>query len=139
MILRLFLFFFLTGLALDNSLAQAKLSPCPNSPNCVSTQALKKRKRMEALPYTETISESKKRLRELISQIPRTQLVEEEAHTLHFTFKTKIGKFTDDVHFLWDPEQQVIHFRSASRKGWSDLGANRRRMKKISKRYHGGG
>lgn len=73
---------------------------------------------MAALPYSGTIAESKKRLHPLILQFPNTQLLKEEANALHFTFKTKIGKFTDDVQFLWDPTQQVIHFRSASRKGW---------------------
>jgi len=32
-----------------------------------------------------------------------------------------------------DGDDKVVHFRSASRIGYSDLGTNRRRMEKISK------
>ena len=39
--------------------------------------------------------------------------------------------FVDDVEFLLDPANKQLHFRSASRVGYSDLGANKRRMNKI--------
>ena len=39
--------------------------------------------------------------------------------------------FGDDVEFFFDEADSVIHFRSASRLGYSDLGVNRRRMEGI--------
>jgi uncharacterized protein (DUF1499 family) len=39
--------------------------------------------------------------------------------------------FVDDVEFLLDDSAKVIHVRSASRLGESDLGVNRKRIETI--------
>jgi uncharacterized protein (DUF1499 family) len=39
--------------------------------------------------------------------------------------------YVDDVEFSLDPAASVIHVRSASRLGESDLGANRKRIEAI--------
>ena len=44
-------------------------------------------------------------------------------------------RFVDDVEFLINPEEQLIHSRSASRVGYSDLGVNRHRMEQIQKGF----
>ena len=49
-------------------------------------------------------------------------------NTVDALFVTKLLKFKDDVNFEVDDEAKLIHFRSASRVGHSDLGANRKRM-----------
>jgi uncharacterized protein (DUF1499 family) len=40
-------------------------------------------------------------------------------------------RFIDDVEFFVDRNSKVIHFRSAPRIGYSDMGANRKRMERI--------
>jgi uncharacterized protein (DUF1499 family) len=45
-------------------------------------------------------------------------------------------KFTDDLEFWFDPTQTLIHLRSASRVGESDLGKNRSRMEDIRERFN---
>ena len=40
-------------------------------------------------------------------------------------------RYVDDVEFLEDPSEGVTHVRSASRLGYSDLGANRSRIENI--------
>jgi len=42
--------------------------------------------------------------------------------------------FVDDVEFFF-PDTAVIHMRSASRVGYSDFGANRKRLEKIRQRF----
>jgi uncharacterized protein (DUF1499 family) len=37
----------------------------------------------------------------------------------------------DDVEFVFDDEAKTIHFRSASRTGYGDLGVNRARMEQV--------
>ena len=49
---------------------------------------------------------------------------------VHVEFTSNIFRFIDDVEFYLI-EPGVIHFRSASRIGHSDLGVNRRRMNRI--------
>ena len=113
------------------------LEPCPSSPNCISTIAKKKRKKLPPLKLNIDISEDKAAMKKIIATYPQTKLISERANYLHFQFVTKLGKFTDDVEFYFDGENRLIHFRSASQKGWSDIGANKRRMKRISKRWNG--
>jgi len=112
-----------------------ELSPCPSSPNCVSTQETRRRKRMKPIPFSQDLISSKMKLKKLIENSSRAKLVEENDYYLHYEFKTKLGKFIDDVEFLFDEKTKQIHFRSASRKGWSDMGKNKRRMKKIRRNF----
>ncbi|MFK7772392.1 MAG: DUF1499 domain-containing protein [Saprospiraceae bacterium] len=117
---------------------KTKLDPCPNSPNCVSTQETRKRKRIRPIILKHTTEHAKVKMKHLLNDeddFPNVTLIEEEENYLHYEFKTKIGKFIDDVEFLFDEKNKVIHFRSASRKGYGDFGKNKRRMKKIRKKY----
>ena len=109
-----------------------KLLPCPDSPNCVSTLATDAAKRMDALVYFGEPHDALHKLKSMVSALPRFELIDETKDYLHFTAKTRIGNFIDDVEFRLDPTTKKIHFRSASRVGYSDLGANKRRMKKIA-------
>ncbi|MEC7418575.1 MAG: DUF1499 domain-containing protein, partial [Pseudomonadota bacterium] len=45
--------------------------------------------------------------------------------------RTRLLRFVDDVEFELREEAGIIAVRSASRVGYSDLGANRRRIEKI--------
>ena len=131
------IFFFLF---LENDFSIKKnnpLEPCPSSPNCVSTFAKKKRKKLPPLKLNIQVREDKAAMKKIIANLPRTKLIEERDDYLHFEFVTKLGKFTDDVEFYFDKKNKLIHFRSASQKGWSDMAANKRRMKKISKTWNG--
>ncbi len=111
------------------------LRPCPNTPNCVNTADPNPKKHMKPLTYTDGFAEAKKRLKNLIDGLPRTKLITEKEGYLHYEFVTPIGRFTDDVEFLFDEQTKQIHFRSASRIGYSDFWANRRRMKRISRKW----
>jgi uncharacterized protein (DUF1499 family) len=85
--------------------------------------------------FTESSNSAIEKLKTMLANNSRATLVEEKGNYLHYEFKTKIGKFIDDVEFIFDEEIKQIHFRSASRKGYGDFGKNKRRMKKIRKEY----
>ena len=44
--------------------------------------------------------------------------------------------FIDDTEFLFDEEKMVIHIRSSSRLGYSDMGVNRSRIEKIRYQFN---
>ena len=112
-----------------------KLASCPSSPNCVSTQASDQEHRISPIPFQGTAGEMIETIKKIVlSEFPRTRLVSESDNYLHFEFKSLIFRFIDDVEFVVDDKQAVVHFRSASRVGKSDLGTNRKRMEKISER-----
>ena len=114
---------------------EGKLTPCPDSPNCVSTQSKSKRHAMEPLPYLETREASRERILSILKGMKRMQIVKLTESYIHVEYRTAIWGFVDDVAFLLDDEDGVVHFRSASRAGYYDFGLNRRRMTEISGKY----
>jgi uncharacterized protein (DUF1499 family) len=71
----------------------------------------------------------------IIRAMPRATLVTVEDHYLHVEFRSRLFGFVDDVEFAFDDDMAAIHFRSASRTGYSDLGVNRKRMNNIAEAY----
>jgi uncharacterized protein (DUF1499 family) len=110
---------------------QGKLAPCPKSPNCVSTQSLDPGHRVDPLAYTTSPGEARGKVVEILKAMPRTDIVTLEEDYLHAECRSKVFGFVDDVEFWFDDANSVIHFRSASRMGYSDLGVNRKRMERI--------
>ncbi len=105
-----------------------RFAPCPATPNCVSTQADKPDQKMAPIPYTTSTTEAKQRLLTLIHATPRTTLIEDSPTYMAVVFRSAIFRFPDDVEFYFDEPNKLIHFRSASRLGRSDMGTNRARM-----------
>ncbi|WP_300157643.1 DUF1499 domain-containing protein [Solidesulfovibrio sp.] len=60
-------------------------------------------------------------------------VVDASERYLHATASSPRFGFVDDVEFLYDPAAGLLHARSASRVGYSDIGANRRRLEMIFK------
>ena len=114
-------------------MSDPQLKPCPESPNCVSTQTQQKSKQMDPIPFELDPKEVIKVIQGVAENLPNTHLEKESINYLHYTFKSKIFRFTDDVEFLIDVEQKLIHFRSASRTGYSDMGVNKKRMTVLGK------
>jgi uncharacterized protein (DUF1499 family) len=108
-----------------------RLADCPDSPNCVSTQARDTQHEIQAITFDGSPDDAMKQLKAALATIPRLRIVSESENYLHAEATSAIFRFRDDVEFLIDPEAKVIHFRSASRVGKSDLGANRARMETI--------
>ncbi len=112
------------------------LKPCPDSPNCVSTQATNDKKR-DPIPYTGSLEAAREKLLGLLDGLPRTKREKVDDNYVHYTFKTWPIPFTDDVEFIFDDATKLIHYRSASRVGHSDLGVNSKRMAGIVAAYAG--
>ena len=111
------------------------LAPCPNSPNCVSTQNADSQHKIEAIVFDGPPEDAMRKLKAVLAVIPRIKIVTETENYLHAEATSLIFRFRDDVEFVIDQQANVIHFRSASRVGNSDLGANRVRMEKIRKAF----
>lgn len=110
------------------------LRPCPESPNCVSSQSEDPTKRMPPLRFTGSVEEARAAIVSALQHRSGVRLVEVDEDYLHAEFTTPLFRFVDDVEFLIDASERLVHFRSASRVGHSDLGVNRRRMVKLCRR-----
>jgi uncharacterized protein (DUF1499 family) len=108
-----------------------KLAPCPASPNCVSSQSKDKEHGIEPLRYTGSATEAMDRLKKIIIGMKRTRIIAETGPYIHAEFTSALFRFVDDVEFFLDERAAVIHVRSASRIGYSDLGVNRKRIETI--------
>jgi uncharacterized protein (DUF1499 family) len=126
---------FLVGCAQNRSrsigINDGQLSPCPESPNCVSSQSTDEKHFIDPLIYGIPSSEAMAKLKEIINSMKRSRIVAEEDNYLHSEFRSAIFRFVDDVEFYLDTGNNVIHARSASRTGYYDFGVNRKRIELI--------
>lgn len=103
------------------------LPPCPGSPNCVRLTRHMEISQDEALAIC----------RKVLDSMNAAEIrVKKEGYRLHSVFTPFI--FKDDLIILLEqagPVSCYLHMRSASRIGRSDLGVNRRRIKRFLKRF----
>lgn len=119
---------------------QKRFAPCPDSPNCVSTQAPSTDNTHAIVPiaYTGEREAAQQRLLAVIQAMPDATIITAEREYIYVEFRSRLLRFVDDVEFYLDDTAKLIHFRSASRLGRGDLGVNRRRMEEIRRRFETG-
>ena len=71
------------------------------------------------------------RIASIVDGMEGAKIVAREPGYLYVQFTTRLMKYVDDAEFWFDPVAGVIHMRSASRLGSSDLGVNRKRIEFI--------
>ncbi|TDT72601.1 uncharacterized protein (DUF1499 family) [Hypnocyclicus thermotrophus] len=106
------------------------------SPNNISSQTDIKEKYVEPLKFIENKEKSYVKILEVLNSYENAKIERKDKNYIHVVFKTSGLKFKDDVEFYFDENEKVIHFKSASRVGYSDMGKNRERYEEIKKRYY---
>jgi uncharacterized protein (DUF1499 family) len=112
-----------------------KLSPCPDSPNCVSSQSTDKAHFVEPLHYSDSTADARQKLIDILEGTQRVRLVKVEMDYIHAEFRSSVLRFVDDVKFWFPPDKPIIHVKSASRTGYYDFGANRRRVERLREAF----
>ena len=122
----------------DLGLREGKLKRPSKTPNSVSSQAdlwpgdaQQDYARIAPLALVGSGPETLARLKTVVQAQPGAEVVKAEGDYLYAIFTTRLMKYTDDVEFWFDPAQQVVQVRSASRLGRGDLGANRARVEAV--------
>ena len=115
----------------SNAESDNKLPLCPNSPNCVSSQAKDQEHFVAPFQLAVPANVAWIALKTVLQSLPRIKITRETEQYLHLEATSLIFRFIDDVEFILLPEQQRIDVRSASRTGHSDLGVNRKRVELI--------
>jgi uncharacterized protein (DUF1499 family) len=109
-----------------------KFKPMPSSPNAVSsTIAMEDKHYIAPLKFDGVADVAWKRLNEIVAQQKGATVITRNAGYTYAEFKTPLMGYIDDVEFALDANALVIHVRSASRLGESDLGLNRKRVEAI--------
>lgn len=118
----------------DLGVHNGSLADCPDSPNCVSTHAGDTVHGIEPFPLKDSADATIHRIAAILEEMPHSRIVSLEKTYLHAEFRSPVLGFVDDVEVSIDEENNLVHLRSASRVGHSDLGANRRRAEEIRRR-----
>lgn len=116
-------------LTATGQLTNGKLRPCPDSPNCVSSESGSTR-HIPPIAYTESEETAWQNLQICIVKMGG-EIIAVETNYIWATFTSKIFGFVDDVELRMDRDQKIIHIRSGSRVGYTDFGVNKKRTEKI--------
>jgi uncharacterized protein (DUF1499 family) len=121
----------MSGPPANLGVVEGELAPCPDKPNCVSSQATDAAHRVEPFKATGGVEATWTKLKAVLGAQPRMTVITERPDYLHVEARSRLLRFVDDVEFYLDRRGEVIHVRSASRIGHSDLGVNRARVESI--------
>lgn len=105
----------------------SELKPCPNRPNCVSSQGDNSHF-VEPFKLLPKVTVDMNKLLSILSQLEERISVSHTGNHIHAEISSRIFGFVDDLDLIVDEENQVIHIRSASRLGYYDFGVNRKRV-----------
>ena len=75
-----------------------------------------------------------KKASKIVSESPRTKIIEQTNSYIHAEAKTKWRRYTDDLILKAIPEEGIIQVRSESRVGIGDNGVNQKRVDDLAYR-----
>ena len=113
------LFLLLCGLASPFSAraSHIELQPCIEVSHCVREEL-----------NVERIDSPYEKVKSIVENFPRTEIVELDGDYLHAEVTSRIMKYVDDLEISYLPENNNLVFRSESRVGDGDFGVNRKRV-----------
>ena len=115
----------------DLGVKEGMLAPLPSSPNAVSSQTMQDNRYVPPLPYAGDLEQTKSLVKKAASDFGGAHIMVEKPDYLHMVFTIPVIPFKDDVEFYFSEKEQLVHYRSASRVGYSDLGVNRQRYERL--------
>ena len=124
-----------TGSAPVRGEAMTRLPVCPPSPNCVCSQDPDEAHSVAAIRYVGNPAEAWDDLQRRLTDLGGKPVANDGGHYARYEFRSRIFGFVDDVECLLNKDEMRIEIRSASRSGYSDLGANRRRVERIRTQF----
>ena len=109
----------------DIGVRDGRLIACPESPNCVSSYESSEEHSIAALDG------NLNQIQQVLIAMDGANIVEQSSDYLYAEFTSSLMGYVDDVEFLYDAASNTTQVRSASRVGYSDMGANRSRVEAI--------
>ena len=109
----------------DIGVRDGRLIACPESPNCVSSYESSEEHSIAALDGNLS------QIQQILVAMDGANIVKQSSNYLYAEFTSSLMGYVDDVEFLYDAANNMTQVRSASRVGYSDMGANRSRIEAI--------
>jgi uncharacterized protein (DUF1499 family) len=117
----------------SGGLEDGRLASCERETNCRCSEYRDHPSFVEPLHFEKASAQAWQEAAEAVEALGGT-IVRREATYLHATFTSLLFRFVDDFELRLDAEKKHIHIRSSSRVGYSDLGANSRRVAQFMER-----
>ena len=113
------LFLLIYGLVTPSSAiaSHIELQPCIEVSHCVREEL-----------NVERIDSPYEKVKSIVENFPRTEIVELDGDYLHAEVTSRIMKYVDDLEISFLPETNNLIIRSESRVGDGDFGVNRKRV-----------
>jgi uncharacterized protein (DUF1499 family) len=109
-----------------------RLADCPDSPNCVCSDAADPSHRVAAFELAMAPNDAWSEIRKAVAALPRTRIVKRTSDYLHAQCSSKWFGFVDDLELhLRTAHGNVLAVRSAARIGYWDFGVNRARVDQL--------
>lgn len=108
-----------------------RLSPCPCSPNCVSSDADDIDHNLPTFELALPGAAGWRAVKQVVRQLPRVAIVQETDDYLHAECRSGFFGFVDDLELYLRVDGKTIAVRSAARLGYSDFGVNRKRVEAL--------
>jgi uncharacterized protein (DUF1499 family) len=116
-------------------LTEGRLRPCPNRPNCVTSDSFSDgtdKNKIAPIRFQNSPEDAWQKIPLIIARLGG-DICKTTSTYLWATYASKFFGFVDDVELRMEPENKVIHIRSGARVGYFDFNVNRRRVEKIRK------
>tara|TARA_Y100000589_G_scaffold5472_1_gene4771 strand:+ start:1326 stop:1715 length:390 start_codon:yes stop_codon:yes gene_type:complete len=97
-----------------------ELEPCVQTSHCVREEL-----------NTGNIDSPFEKIKNIVQNTPRTEIVELDGDYLHAEVTSKIMKYVDDLEVSFSSQDDNLIIRSESRVGDGDFGVNRKRVDKL--------
>lgn len=108
------------------------LKPASSKPNSVNSQAAPGNYAAIApIPVQGDALAFFARVVSVVAAQKGARIIQQTPTYVYAEFTSPLMGYVDDVEFALDADRGLVHLRSASRLGYSDLGANRKRIEAI--------
>ncbi|MEE1673872.1 DUF1499 domain-containing protein [Agarivorans aestuarii] len=118
----------------DLGLQSGRLAPLASSPNGVSSYA-EGEKKVAALPFKADLKSTQLAALRAFAHMPNNKVISRDEQYVHSVFFSPTVGYRDDVELHFDQAEHLVHFRSQSRVGYSDMGINNQRYQEFAKLY----
>jgi uncharacterized protein (DUF1499 family) len=116
-------------------LIEGRLRPCPNRPNCVTSDSSSDssdNNTIVPIRFQNSPEDAWQKIQLILARLGG-DICKTTSTYIWATYTSKFFSFVDDVELRMEPEKKVIHIRSGARVGYFDFNVNRRRVEKIRK------
>lgn len=126
-------------MAPKHGVTDGRLAPCPDAPNCVSSDADDPSRRVDPFVLDAPPAQAWTAASAAVAALPRTRIVTRTDDYLRVECRSAVFRFVDDLELHLRPDQGIIAVRSSSRLGYYDFGVNRRRVETLRGRLRQSG